>query len=186
MTRKRRRNLTDEEQSLWNRVAQKVKPLSPEKKRIMRDSSKSQPPPAHPPLQKSPLFSLPPEEPSSPKSLSSRSSATHRIQRIRKVKIEARLDLHGFTREQARLHVTQFLISCQNRGCLWVLVITGKGRRHLDREGSYETRAQGTLRDLVPQWLEEPVLQSVVSAYTTAKPQDGGSGALYIRLKRLS
>jgi len=67
------------------------------------------------------------------------------------------------------------------------LVITGKGksRRHLSKEEPYNTLPRGTLWDLVPQWLEETDFRPFVSAYTTAKPQDGGTGALYVRLKRL-
>ena len=176
MTRKKR-NLTDEEQSLWDLIAQKIKPLKSEKKHIKKISLKEQPPS----FQKR-------EPPLSLESLSSfedlPSSSTHRLKRIRKVEIHARLDLHGFTREQARLRLAEFLVSCQKQRYLWVLVITGKGRRLLNAEGSCEIRLKKTLRELVPQWLEEPTFRPIVSAYATAKSQDGGSGALYVRLKR--
>jgi DNA-nicking Smr family endonuclease len=178
MSRKRR-NLTDEEQSLWNRVAQKVKPLPKDQKRIT-----SEPPSPYRPLRKKPAFSLPAEEHSSSKS--QHSQTNHRIQRVRKVEIEARLDLHGLTFEQARLRLAKFLIKAQENRYLWVLVITGKGKQRLVTEDYNETPPRRTLRDHVPRWLEEPFLHTVVSAYTTAKPQDGGSGALYVRLKRLS
>lgn len=185
MTRKKR-NLTNEEQALWNQVAQKITPLKPEQKGVTQDSPSMGQPSAHPSLVKTPSFSLPSQEPSSIKNLSASSSSTRHIRRVRNVKIEARLDLHGLTRHQAHAQLTRFLLSCQGRRRLWVLVITGKGRRNSDTEELHETRSQGTLRVLVPQWLEEPALRSVVSAYTTAKPQDGGSGALYIRLKQLA
>ena len=100
------------------------------------------------------------------------------------MKLEARLDLHGLTRDQARSRLVQFLGGCQNRGYLWVLVITGKGQRNVNTEEPYGARSH-TLRALVPQWLEDPSLRPVVSAYTTAKSYDGGDGALYVRLKRL-
>lgn len=177
MTRKRGRNLTDEEKSLWNRVAKKIKPLLLEKKRIVSTPSK----PHSPTRQKS--IPLPPPE--APASYITKPPTSHRIQRVRKVEIEARLDLHGYTREQARLALARFLIACQARQCLWVLVITGKGRRRLNEDGTYESPTNKNLRDLVPQWLEESHFHSVVSAYTTAKPHDGGSGALYVRLKRI-
>lgn len=175
MSRKRK-GLTDEEQSLWNRVAQKVKPLPNEKKRITPE-----PPSPYQPLRKKPAFSLPPEEPSF-----ANPHTNHRIQRVRGVEIEARIDLHGLTLDQARVRLAKFLIRAQENQCLWVLVITGKGKQKIDAEVSYDTHQKKTLRDQVPKWLEEPILRPVVSAYTTAKPQDGGSGALYVRLKRLS
>lgn len=176
-----RRNLTKEEQALWNRMAQEMKPLSPGKKRIVQCSPQNKYGSAQPTLSQNHSFS---SNISYSQSLSLPPASSRRIGRVRKIKIEARLDLHGLTCEQARIHVIQFLISCQNRGCLWVLVITGKGQRRLTPEESYKSRPSKTLRDLTPQWLEEDVLQAVVSAYTTAKPLDGGNGALYIRLKR--
>jgi DNA-nicking Smr family endonuclease len=176
MTRKKR-TLTDEEQSLWDLIAQKIKPLKAEKKHIKKISLKDKPPSCQkrePPL---PLETL-----SSVENLPS--FPTRCLKRIRKVEIHARLDLHGLTREQAKLQLVNFLVSCQKQGYLWVLVITGKGQRSLNVQELYEIRPQKTLRELVPQWLEEPILYSIVSAYATAKPQDGGSGALYVRLKQ--
>jgi DNA-nicking Smr family endonuclease len=171
MTRKRR-DLTPDEQTLWEIVSKKVKPLSPGKKPVT-------PPPSKPyrTLRKKAPMVLPPELPHI-----SQSTSSHRIQRIRNVDIEARLDLHGFSREKAREALARFLVSSQERGCHWVLVITGKGRPQLDQDGSSQTRPYKSLRDLVPQWLEEPHFRAVVSVYTTAKPQDGGGGALYVRL----
>lgn len=180
MTR-RRRDLTDDEQTLWDHVAKKVKPLKTEQKRLTCPSSKIKAP-ACPPLREKPSFPQLPEE--SP-IYNKVPSSTHRIHRVRQVNIQARLDLHGYTRDQARKQLGQFLTRCQGYGYLWVLVITGKGRRHSESEESYNMPPRLTLRDLVPQWLEEADFRSIVSAYTTAKPQDGGSGALYVRLKRL-
>ncbi len=181
MTRKKR-DLSDDEKNLWNHVAKKVTPLKGEKKRITQAPSKAVVPPS-PSRQKKASFALPPQEASQNKK--PLSPSTHRIRRVRRVEIEARLDLHGFTREQSHKRLGQFLARCQGHGYLWVLVITGKGRRNLDTEAPYDASARATLRNLVPQWLEEPAFRSIVSAYTIAKPQDGGSGALYIRLKRL-
>lgn len=181
MTRKRR-NLTDDEQTLWDRVAKKINPLKGEKKRITPHSPKAKAP-ARPLLREKSSFSPSPEESSLHKNPP---SSTHRIRRVRQVEIQARLDLHGFTREQAYKRLGQFLARCQGYGYLWVLVITGKGRRNLGSEEPYDTPPRAILRDLVPQWLEEADFRSIVSAYTPAKPQDGGTGALYIRLKRLS
>jgi DNA-nicking Smr family endonuclease len=53
-------------------------------------------------------------------------------------------------------------------------VITGKGRM-----------GQGVLRINVPQWLSEPPLSDHIIAFGPSRPQDGGAGALYVRLKRI-
>ena len=53
------------------------------------------------------------------------------------------------------------------------LIITGKGR-----EG------HGILRQKVPLWLKDTPLCHHLNAISYAQPKDGGTGALYIRLKR--
>jgi DNA-nicking Smr family endonuclease len=178
MSRKRR-NLTDAEQSLWDQVSQKIKPLPADKKRIVRAPTQF-----YPPARKERSLTIPPQGLTSLKNHNHKSD--HRIQRIRKVQIDARLDLHGLKLEQARTRLGKFLITCQQNRCLWVLIITGKSKpKQLDEE-PYHLPIKKTLREHVPQWLEEPFLHPVVSAYATAKPGDGGGGALYVRLKRLS
>ena len=174
---KKKRNLTEEDQSLWEHTSKKVKPLPKEKKPIT-------PHPSSPyrPLRTKPDFSLPPLEMTSEKTFAPKGS--RRIERVKKVDVEARLDLHGLTLEQARLRLAKFLIRAQENHYLWVLIITGKGRTKLEGTEQGHDHTRKTLRDHVPQWLEEPILRSVVSAYSTAKPQDGGNGALYVRLKR--
>lgn len=181
---RRRRDLTDEEKTLWDQLTKKVKPLKTEKKRVPLAPSQTIAPARPSPRKKTP-FLLPPEELAQNKKTLPRS--THRIRRVRKVEIQARLDLHGSTRNQAYQQLGQFLSRCQGYGYLWVLVITGKGRRNLSSEQPYDgAPPRAILRDLVPQWLEEPAFRPIVSGYSPAKPQDGGTGALYIRLKRLS
>ena len=177
MSRKKR-DLTEEEKFLWDQIAQKINPLPKNKKRKAPDLITP-----YLPLRKKPesfVFLQ-------PQTLTQEhiASPSHRIQRVRNVKIDGRIDLHGLTLEQARLKLAKFLISCQERRDLWVLVITGKGRQKPNHGESGHVPPKKTLRDQVPLWLEDPVLHSVVSAYATAKTQDGGNGALYVRLKRL-
>lgn len=180
MTRKRR-DLSEDEKTLWNHVAKKVVPLKAEKKCVTPSSPKIKAP-VRPPLREEPSFAQAPEGSSVHKKPP---SSTHHIRRVRQVEIQARLDLHGYTREQARNQLGKFLTRCQGNGYLWVLVITGKGQRNLSGDEPYASTPRATLRNLVPQWLEEADFRSIVSAYTAAKPQDGGAGALYVRLKRL-
>ncbi len=89
------------------------------------------------------------------------------------VTIEARLDLHGQTTTEALASLQEFLTlaSAQARRCL--LIIHGKGYR-----------SQGTqpvLKNLVYQWLQQ---QRRVVAFCSARPQDGGNGAVYVWIQR--
>ncbi|MBW8309672.1 MAG: Smr/MutS family protein [Candidatus Paracaedibacteraceae bacterium] len=93
-----------------------------------------------------------------------------KIHKVGKVMVEARLDLHGQTREQAQQRLQKFIAMAHHDHLTWVLVITGKG--HPDNPN--------TLRKLVPQWLEEMPL---ATGYSTAKDQHGGQGAYYVRVK---
>ena len=87
--------------------------------------------------------------------------------------IEARLDLHGLSQEQAQKEVKAFIGSAVQKNFRYVLIITGKGRD-----------GHGILREKVPEWLKDAPLCYQLNAISYAQPKDGGKGALYIRLKR--
>jgi DNA-nicking Smr family endonuclease len=92
-----------------------------------------------------------------------------------RVSPEDTLDLHGYRQEEAHRVLRNFLTRAQGRGAKLVLVVTGKGR----------TAAEpGVLRRQVPLWLEAPDLRSVVLGFGEATATHGGSGALYVRLRR--
>ena len=69
------------------------------------------------------------------------------------------------------------------RGARLVIVVTGKGGP-LDELGSWPNE-RGVLRRLAPHWLRETDLRSVVLGFEEAGRAHGGSGALYVRLRRL-
>jgi len=93
--------------------------------------------------------------------------------------IEARLDLHGLTQDEAHSALLGFLGRCETRGLRCVLVITGKGFRKLG-----ETGGPGVLKSAVPRWLNEAPNRARVLAFAAAQPQHGGGGALYVLLRR--
>jgi DNA-nicking Smr family endonuclease len=97
--------------------------------------------------------------------------------------IEARLDLHGFRQREAYTALRSFLFSCSARGLRHVLIITGKGTA-AERQRDFFGEERGVLRRLVPQWLSEPELRSLVVSYTAPHLRHGGDGALYIRLRK--
>lgn len=175
MTRKRRILSTDE-QMLWDQIAQNINPL--------RSKNQSKVNLFFP---KKVVFSLPSEKESitflQEEFSFSPSSDTRRLQRVGKVTLEARLDLHGFTQKQAYSSLVHFLQTCHQKQYVWVLIITGKGLRQKDQNHFDTISKKQTLRLLTPQWLDQNPLRNIVSAYAPAKPRDGGQGALYVRLR---
>ncbi|HWM89032.1 MAG TPA: Smr/MutS family protein [Kofleriaceae bacterium] len=86
---------------------------------------------------------------------------------------EATLDLHRHTAQSARERLTRFLTESRAAGLRAVLVITGKGERSQGPE---------RLRDLVPGWFSGPLAPAIL-AFTPARAEHGGAGALYVLLR---
>ena len=95
---------------------------------------------------------------------------THRRLFRGDVPVDRRLDLHGLTAASAERRLVQFVEAAARDGCRCVLVITGKGA--------------GILRGHVPDWLKRQPLSPHILALAEARPHDGGSGALYVLLRR--
>jgi len=90
-----------------------------------------------------------------------------------RLQIDAQLDLHGMTQLQAYARLSQFLEYAHNVGNRTILVITGKG-----------AGGAGILRNAVPRWLGEPGLKQWVIGFHEAAVNHGGSGAIYVRIRR--
>jgi DNA-nicking Smr family endonuclease len=99
------------------------------------------------------------------------------MDRLRRGQIrpQARLDLHGHTQDEAQAALVEFLRRAQAAGKRCVIVITGRGR--IGQGG-------GVLRGQTPRWLNLPSMRPLVLGFAVAQPRDGGSGALYVLLKR--
>jgi DNA-nicking Smr family endonuclease len=179
-----RRRLTADEHALWKTVTCAVKPLSGMP--IGRDEPDPVPaPPSAPAKQKpKPAVAHPskpsvrPAKPAPPPLAPLARRAKQRIARGSEP-IDARIDLHGLTQEQAHGALRRFLRSAQADGAKLVLVITGKGAR-VGADGS----ERGVLKRLVPQWLQLPELRSCVVGFEPAHVTHGGEGALYVRVRR--
>ena len=104
--------------------------------------------------------------------------------------IDATLDLHGMSRETARMALRNFLTASISVGRRTVLVITGKGHSPYSSHTLHgyqhvETPEwQGVIRKAFPQWLEEPEIRAHVAGYQPAHPRHGGGGAFYLRLRK--
>ncbi len=87
----------------------------------------------------------------------------------------ATLDLHGYHAKPAQLALHEFLHCCCAQGQRCVRIIHGKGR------GAHD--AAPVLKSIVNHWLRQ---QARVLAFCSAPPHDGGTGAVYVLLKRMN
>ena len=90
--------------------------------------------------------------------------------------IDATLDLHGHTQNSGRAALAGFLRAHRAAGRRCVLVVTGKGLK--------DDWSVGALRQALPGWLNAPDLRRLILAFCHAQPHHGGSGAVYILLRR--
>ena len=95
--------------------------------------------------------------------------------------VEATLDLHGKTENQAFAAVDEFIRKAWLSGKRCVIIITGKGYH---QEDSDYFNPKGKLKERVPLWLNRRELRPLILAYKHPEAKLGGSGALYILLRR--
>jgi DNA-nicking Smr family endonuclease len=89
---------------------------------------------------------------------------------------QAHLDLHGMTSDEARAAVDRFLVAAANAGHRCVLIVHGRGRNSKDQ--------LPVLKERLKSWLARGRAARLVLAFTSARPCDGGAGALYVLLRR--
>ena len=95
-----------------------------------------------------------------------------------------KIDLHGYTIEEANRVVEQFIQRCFDESITKIIVITGKGLRSKNAENPYLSKDLSILKYSVPEFIENnKSLTRVIIETTDAKIEDGGSGAFYIYLK---
>jgi len=90
--------------------------------------------------------------------------------------IQDHVDLHGCTRHEAELKVTEFLLRSYRIGLRCVLVVHGRGLNSEDHIP--------VLKERLPLWLNRGPVKRIVLAFSTARPYDGGTGAIYVLLRR--
>ncbi len=186
--------LTGEDAALWTLVTRTVTRIGVRRSQAAaapsvdpsvvpaRPIAKPSPPlpraPSSPP--RKPVSSVPPQ----PTALEPRKM--RRIVRGRD-EIEARIDLHGMRQADAHGALRGFLARAYGQGYRTVLVITGKGRPNATAADApfdlFQDRDRGVLRRMVPHWLADPDLRSIIVGYTNAHAKHGGDGAFYVQLR---
>lgn len=182
--------LAHEDRILWEKVARTVTPLGPgSPHRALPDDEADLaamlemvdvPAPHERPAVQPSVAAAPSPKPAAPNSAGPKAAGpldeatTRRIARGGLV-IEARIDLHGMTQEEAHGLLLSFIMRAAQRHLRTVLVITGKGR---------SPKSEGVLKRAVPHWLAQPAFARHVSGYADAARPHGGGGALYVRVRR--
>jgi len=191
-----KRPLRPEEKQIWRKVAKSVKPLDEARQRLL-ESDEARPLPETKPLKTKASGAVRRDKPNHhPHHTPVRHhnipvpvdrSAEKRVRRG-KLEIDARLDLHGLTQDQALSTLTHFLRMAFQEGYRTVLVITGKGLKAREREAEpWEFPDEpGVLRRKLPEWLGNPTLRQWVSGYSTSHVRHGGGGAFYVTLRTRS
>jgi len=90
-----------------------------------------------------------------------------------KYSIQAEIDLHGLSVDEARQELSGFLAHAQLNRHLCVRIIHGKGRK--------DSQRAPRLKPAVNQWLQR---NKQVLAFCSARTNDGGTGAVYALLKK--
>jgi DNA-nicking Smr family endonuclease len=90
--------------------------------------------------------------------------------------IQDYIDLHGLTKQEAEIRMRDFLLKSQQLGLRCVLVVHGRG---LNSENHIPV-----LKERLPIWLTRGPTKKFVMAFSTAMPYDGGTGAIYILLRK--
>jgi DNA-nicking Smr family endonuclease len=99
------------------------------------------------------------------------------LRRLKRGEIEParRIDLHGQERRSARPLVERELRAAYEAGERCVAFVHGRGLR---------SEAGPVLKEALLEWLQAPPLSAVVLAFASAPPQEGGTGALHVLLRR--
>jgi DNA-nicking Smr family endonuclease len=177
----RLRRLSDEEIALWTEVARSVARRRGAVLPAPSSPVRAARPPAPPSTSPEPSAARP-TKPSAPPLAPIERRLKRDLSRGRAA-IDGALDLHGLTQAEAHQALRDFLRHSQARGARLVIVVTGKGGA-IDESGGWPNE-RGVLKRVTPQWLRELDLRSVVLGFEEAGRAHGGSGALYVRLRRL-
>lgn len=100
------------------------------------------------------------------------------IRRLRRGEFayQAYLDLHGMSAAAARPEVEKFVMAALREGHRCLLIIHGRGHNSKDHVPILKERLTG--------WLARGAIGRSVLAFTSARPSDGGAGAVYVLLRR--
>ena len=96
-----------------------------------------------------------------------------------------KFDLHGFTLDEANNKVREIVEHCVKNKYKELLLITGKGLHSRSNDDAYISKNLGKLKYSVPEFIKNSELKKFIISIKDAKQEDGGEGAIIIKLKNL-
>ncbi len=94
-------------------------------------------------------------------------------------------DLHGFTLDEANKKVKDLLLLCIEKNYKEILLITGKGIHSNTEKDIYISKNLSKLRFSVPEFINNNnELKKYITSISEATLEDGGAGAILIKLKK--
>ena len=103
------------------------------------------------------------------------------VKQVLNIKKIPKLDLHGFTLDQANKEVEKFIIQSFNAGHKKLLIVTGKGLRSKSHDNPYASEKLSVLKYSVPEYIRNSKnLSNKINKISEANLKDGGEGAIYI------
>ena len=97
--------------------------------------------------------------------------------------IDFKIDLHGFTLEEAFKKIHEVVEDCYEKDMRNILVVTGKGLRSKVKENPYLSEDLSLLKYAIPNFIKDNFIE-IVSSIEEPDQSLGGSGALLLRLKK--
>ncbi len=104
--------------------------------------------------------------------------AAHVVRKLKRGEfaVQAHCDLHGLLKDEAKAELESFLAKSRLAGKRCVLVVHGRGLHSKDQVP--------VLKEALKRWMRTDRFARHVLAFATARPHDGGAGAVYVLLRR--
>lgn len=176
-----RRRLGADERALWAKVVATVSPLHPDAIPVAEAVAPAPLPPSAPQGRPAAVRRPPPASPAPPRPHSANTLDGSWDRRVARglLQPDASIDLHGHTLGSAHALLDARLEQAVARGARVLLLITGKPPRDEERPVK-----RGAIRAAVADWLAASRHAGAIAAVRGAHPRHGGTGALYLILKR--
>jgi DNA-nicking Smr family endonuclease len=103
----------------------------------------------------------------------------HLLKRLKRgeLAVQAHVDLHGLLKEEAKAELEAFLAKSRQQGKRCVLVVHGRGLHSKDQVP--------VLKEALKRWMRTDRFARQVLAFCSARPPDGGTGAVYVLLRKV-
>jgi DNA-nicking Smr family endonuclease len=176
------RGLSPDEAALWRKVAETVTPLHPVRTPAApKPVITPEPEPAPPPKRirgRVPAPALPPPPPTPQRPMTSNGLDGGWDKKLARGTIapDVTIDLHGMTLNTAHARLNGGIAQALAMGSRVILLIAGKPRPHDEN--------RGLIRARLIDWLAHSPHAGRIAAVRPASPRHGGSGAVYIVLRR--